>query len=82
MPLSARLSKLTMAIFAKKVNGKQRAWLKKYEDETTFEPLYQEEIDAGEMAFDEVVRANLDWFEDWSREAFSLVSSDIPYTSV
>ncbi len=73
--------KLTMTIYAKKVNGKQRAWLKRYEDETTFEPLYQEEIDAGTMTFDEVVRANLDWFEDWSREAFSRVSSDIPYTN-
>ena len=38
-----------MAIFARKVNGKQRAWLKKYEDETGFEPLYQEELDAGTM---------------------------------
>ncbi len=71
-----------MAIFARKVNGKQRAWLKKYEDETTFEPLYQEELDAGTMIFDEVVRANLDWFEDWSSEVFSRVSSDVPCTYI
>jgi len=67
-----------MTIYAKKVNGKQKAWLKKYEDETTFEPLHQEELDSSVMTFDEVVRANLDWFEDWAREAFSRASSDIP----
>ncbi len=80
--LGVEVIKLIMAIYAKKINGKQRAWLKMYEDETTFEPLYQEKIDSGEMTFDEVVKENLNWFEDWSSEAFSRVSSNVPYTSI
>lgn len=71
-----------MAIYAKKINGKQRAWLKKYEDETTFEPLYQEELDSGEMTFDEVAKENLKWFEDWAGDVFTRVSSGVPYTSL
>ncbi len=71
-----------MTIYARKINGKQKAWLKRYEGETTFEPLYQEEIDSGAMTFDEVARANLDWFENWSKDVFTRVSSNVPYTSV
>ncbi len=53
-----------MTIFVKRINGKQRAWLKKYEDETGFELLYQKELDSGVMTFDEVARYNIDWFEE------------------
>ncbi len=70
-----------MAIYAKKINGKQRAWLKKYEAETGFEPFYQEEIDSGDKTFDEVARENLDWFEDWSGDVHSRVSSNVPYAN-
>ena len=69
-----------MAIFAIKINGKQRAWLKKFEDETGFEPDYQEEIDAGTMTFDEVAKYNIDWFENWSGDVHSRVSTNVPYT--
>lgn len=69
-----------MTIYAKKLNGKQRAWLERYEQETTFEPLHQEDLDSGAMTFDEVARANLAWFNDWSEEVFSRISSDSPCT--
>ncbi len=71
-----------MTIYAKRINGKQRSWLKKYEDETTFEPLYQEELDSGAMMFDEVARYNIDWFEEGSRDVHSRVSNNVPYIHI
>lgn len=65
-------------IYAKKVNGKQRAWLINYEKDTTFQPMHQEELDSGEMTFAEVAKLNIDWFESWSSEVMGLITTDIP----
>lgn len=64
-----------MAVYVKKVNGKQRRWLLNYEKTTSFEPLYQEELDNGQMTFSEVARANIEWFEDWSKDALGIISN-------
>jgi len=69
-----------MTIFAKKINGIQRAWLKKYEKETTFEPLYQEALDSGEMTFNQVADKNILWFEEWTGDVINRVSTGVPYT--
>ena len=57
-----------MAIYAKRLNGKQRAWCKKYERETTFEPLFQEDLDSGKISFEEFAKKNIRWFEDWASD--------------
>ena len=53
-----------MSVFAKKVNAAQRQWLKRYEDLTGFEPMHQEDLDAGTMTFSEVAWRNVHWYED------------------
>ena len=57
-----------MAIYAKKLNDEQHAWCEKYERETTFEPLFQEDLDSGEISFEEFARKNISWFEGWASE--------------
>ena len=53
-----------MTIYAKKLNGKQRAALQRMEQVSGVEPLYQDEIDSGEMKFKEVWSLNIQWLED------------------
>lgn len=65
-------------IYAKKINGKQRAWMLKYERETTFEPMHQEEIDSGDMTFIESAKSNIRWFEDWSNDVYQRITDSIP----
>lgn len=67
-----------MSIYAKKINGKQRAWLKSYEDDTGFEPMHQEDLDSGEMTFKEMARSNLRWFENWSQEVHEGLETKFP----
>lgn len=66
-----------MAITTTKATPAQRTWLERYEKETRFEPLHQEELDSGEMSFAEVVEANLDWFQDWSSDTFLVISKTL-----
>jgi len=56
-------------IYAKNITPEQRAWLQKYMDSTTFEPMHQEELTNGTMTFQEVAKANLAWFEMWMHDA-------------
>ena len=65
-------------IYAKRLNGKQRAWLKKYEDETGIEPLCQEDIDSGEKTFAEVASLNCLWYENHTSDAYLRITRDIP----
>lgn len=67
-----------MAIISTKATDAQRAWLKQYEDQTGFEPQYQEEFDSGEMNFAAVARANIDWFEAWSNDAHLAIQRNNP----
>ena len=65
-------------IYAKRLNGKQRAWMKRYEDETGIEPLYQEQLDSKEMAFLEVAWENCRWYEEHSSDALLRITDHIP----
>lgn len=65
-------------IYAKKLNGKQRAWMKLYEDETGIEPLYQEQLDSKEMTFVQVARENCRWYEDHTSDVLLRITDDIP----
>ena len=65
-------------IRAKRVNGKQRAWLLLYEKETGFEPLYQEDIDSGELTFAEAASLNCQWYRDYYEEIRARITADIP----
>ena len=66
-------------IYAKKINRKQKAWLAKYERATSFEPMYQAELDSGELTFDEVAKKNIAWFEDWCSETLAFISTQVPF---
>ena len=52
-----------MIIYCKNITVEQREWLKQYEFEIGFEPMYQEDIDSGEKTFYETARANIQWYE-------------------
>ncbi|HFH3494436.1 hypothetical protein [Pseudomonas aeruginosa] len=67
-----------MAITSTTATPAQRAWLEQYERETTFEPMYQDELDSGEMTWAEVARRNIDWFEDWSSDAHLRIQRNNP----
>lgn len=60
------------------VNRRQRAWLSLYEEVTTFEPMHKDELFSGTMTFDEVAQANIDWFEQWSKDSLLEISSEVP----
>lgn len=67
-----------MTIFAKNINAAQRQWLKRYESETGFEPMYQEDLDAETMSFAEVARRNAKWYEQHTNDAYLRITSYIP----
>lgn len=57
-----------MAIYSKKLKGKQKVWAEHYEKITGVEPLYQEDFDNDEMTFNEFAQENIDWFFGWAVE--------------
>lgn len=69
-----------MTITAKKINSAQRKWLERYESLTGFEPMHQEELDAGTMRFAEVARRNVQWYEDHTSDMYLSITTDIPGT--
>lgn len=60
-----------------RMTKEQRAWCKRYEQETTFEPLMDDFL-AGNEPFVKAARDSLRWFEDWSSDAFIRAGEDIP----
>lgn len=64
-----------MAVYCTNVNEAERKWLENFEAESGFEPMHQDDLDAGEMSFGEVARANLQWFQTWSRETYLSVAT-------
>jgi len=58
-----------MAVYSKTATSEQRAWMETYEATTTFEAQYQEELDKGEMTFEQMAAANVHWFEEWASDA-------------
>lgn len=57
-----------MKFAAGKYDAAQKAWCKKYEYETGFEPLMCD-YEAGNEKFHEAARKSIVWFEDWSSDA-------------
>jgi hypothetical protein len=70
-----------MPVTSKTATPAQRAWLEQYERETTFEAMYQDELDSGEMSWAQVAKANIDWFEDWSSDAHLRIQKNNPADS-
>lgn len=60
-------------IYSKKATPAQKKWLLDYELATTFEPMHQDELDSGVMTFEQVVRANQQWFERWVGDAMNAI---------
>ncbi|WP_456293317.1 hypothetical protein [Pseudomonas sp. AK106] len=67
-----------MTITSTKATPAQRAWLEQYENISGFEPMYQDDLDSGEMTFDQVAQGNIDWFESWSAETHLAIQKNNP----
>ncbi|MDL4860745.1 hypothetical protein NPJ88_000210 [Halomonas elongata] len=67
-----------MPVTSKTATPAQRAWLEQYECETTFEAMYQDELDSGEMSWAEVARTNIHWFENWSSDVHLRIQKNNP----
>lgn len=61
-----------MSIYAKRLNPAQRRLLERYEGLTGFEPMHQEDLDAGKVTFPELWRANMHWFENVAADVANL----------
>ena len=60
-----------------RMNAKQRAWCKNYQEVTGFEPLMDDFL-YGNESFVHAERNSVRWFEDWSNEAHLNVGHNIP----
>ena len=60
-----------MTVYSKKATPEQRKWLSDYEAATGFEPMHQDELDSGAMTFEDVARANVQWFEGFYGDAMA-----------
>ena len=61
-PPTAKLDRYTL------LTPKQRSWCRRYEQQTTFEPLMDDFL-AGNESFLEAARNSVWWFTEWSNEA-------------
>lgn len=52
-----------MTIYAKKLNAAQRNAMAKYEGLSGFEPMGQDDFDAGRITFEEMWQKNVRWLE-------------------
>ena len=53
-------------------------WLRRYESQTTFEPMDMEEYLDGDKSFRDLVWENATWFQDWSNDAHLAITRDLP----
>jgi len=67
-----------MTIYRKNITTERRAWLKRYESETGFEPMCQKDIDSGEKNFYEAAHANVQWYESHTSEVHQSIQRNIP----
>lgn len=63
----------------KTITHTQRLWLESFESSTMLEPMHLEELADGSMGFDEVAKANIDWFSNFAIDAQHEIEKDIPY---
>ena len=62
----------------RRMNRGQRAWCRRYERETGFEPMMDDFL-AGNESFESAAQKSVLWFEDWANDAHLSVSRDIPH---
>ena len=60
-----------------RMTKEQRAWCKRYTDETTFEPMMDDFFE-GNKTFVQAATNSNRWFEDWSNDAHLNITRDIP----
>lgn len=53
-----------MPIYAKRITGKWKKAFNELERVSGFEPMYQDEIDSGEVTLTQAFEDNLSWLED------------------
>lgn len=61
-----------------KYNPEQKAWCKKYQKETGFEPL-MDVFEAGNETFHHAAQKSIQWFECWSSETLLRISAGYPH---
>lgn len=67
-----------MTIYAKKITPAQKEWLEHYESLTGFEPIHQEELDSGDMTFNDVRQSNISWYELHTSDVYLRISKQLP----
>lgn len=53
-----------MTVYAKRITEKQKKCMEKYEAICGFEFMHQDDIDSGDMDFEEAWQTNIRWLED------------------
>lgn len=64
-----------MAIYAKGLTPRQLEMMKQYEALSGFEPMHQNDFNAGKMTFKEMFEGNVSWFEDVNTEVSRISKS-------
>jgi len=57
-----------MSIYAKKLSKKWRKCFEEFKDRSGLDPMYQNDIDSGQMTPREAWDMNLSWLRDWTEE--------------
>ena len=57
-----------MTVYNRPTTQKQKKIMRDYESITGFEFLHQDEIDSGDMTFNEAWKSNRQWYQDYCEE--------------
>lgn len=60
------------------LSKEQQQWLKQYETESGFEPLFVHELESGEISFYELFQKNLRWLEMHQNERYRASEKIVP----
>ena len=61
-----------MPVYGKHMNGKQKSCAKQFEQISGFEFMYQDDIDSGDMCFEDAWNSNIQWLENMTAEVSSI----------
>ena len=61
-----------MTVYAEKATKEQREAMQKYEEISGFECIHQDELDSGELTFEEVWNKNIRWLEDMVADVINI----------
>lgn len=65
-----------MTVYAKTLSRKWTEAFKRYESLSGFEPMFQEDIDSGEMTPGEAWHSNVVWLRDMLAEVINISTPD------